>query len=309
MANIYYLQLTRECNQNCRFCSNPSNGSVISAGKAGAMIRSYAGLGASGIVFTGGEPTLHKNLPDFISYAKTLKMEPRIVTNGQRTASLEYLTELRRAGLALMHVSIHSHVAALQDHLSRTKGSMRRIHKTLKNAGRLGIEVNVNTVINRYNSGHLHLAARRLCAKYPFISHFVYNNMDPGMERVVEFPDTIPSLSGFEASLAAAMRFLDGSGRTFRVERVPLCFMAEYAHCSTETRKIVKKENRLTYFLDEKELIAQDDWGDDKGRRCRACRLDKICAGLYKKDVYYKSEELCPMFSDPDEIAAKITDQ
>ena len=306
MANIYYLQVTRECNQNCRFCSNPSNGSVIGVKKARAMIARYAGLKAAGIVFTGGEPTLHENLPDFIAYARTLGMEPRIVTNGRRTASLEYLAKLRRAGLELMHVSVHSHMPSLQDYLARTKGSLRHILKTLKNAERLGIAANVNTVINRYNSGHLHLSARYLCSRFPFIRHFVYNNMDPGMERVVEFPDTIPSLSGFEASLAAAMRFLDGSGRTFRVERVPLCFMAEYPHCSTETRKIVKGENRLTYFLDEKKLIEQEVWDYSKGRRCRFCRLRKICAGLYKMDTYYKSEELCPMFSDPDEIAAKI---
>src|SRR5680860_517488 len=179
MANIYYLQLTRECNQNCRFCSNPPNSSVISVRKARAMMRSYADRKASGIVFTGGEPTLHEKLPEFISYARTLGMEPRIVTNGRRTASSEYMAKLRRAGLELMHVSVHSHVPALQDYLARTKGSLLHIYKTLKNAGRHGVAVNINTVINRYNSGHLHLAARYLCERFPFISHFVYNNMDP----------------------------------------------------------------------------------------------------------------------------------
>ena len=309
MANIYYLQLTRECNQNCRFCSNPSNGSVISVKKARAMIRGYAARKASGVIFTGGEPTLHPNLAEFIAYARELGMEPRIVTNGRLTAKPEYLAALRRAGLAYLHVSVHSHVPALQDYLARTKGSLKGILATLRNAGRLGVTVNVNTVINRYNSGHLHLAARYLCARFPFITHFVYNNMDPGMERVVEFPDTIPSLPGFEASLAAAMRYLDASGRTFRVERVPLCFMAEYPHCSTETRKIVLKEDRLTYFLDEKELITQDDWNYSKAPRCRPCSLKKICAGLYKMDVYYKAKDLCPVFTDPAAVAARITGQ
>lgn len=306
MANLYYLQLTRECNQNCRFCSNPSNGNVIGVKQARAMIRSYAAKKAYGIIFTGGEPTMHERLPEFISYARELGLEARIVTNGSRTAVPAYLAKLKRAGLSLMNVSVHSHVPALQDYLARTKGSLKRILATLKNAGKLGVTVNVNTVINRYNSGHLHLAARYLCARFPFIPHFVYNNMDPGMERVVEFPDTIPTLSGFEASLAAAMRFLDGSGRTFRVERVPLCFMAEFPHCSTETRKIVLNEDRLTYFLDEKELIAQDDWNYAKAPRCRPCTLNKLCAGLYKKDVYYKSAELCPLFTDPAAVAARI---
>lgn len=306
MANIYYLQLTRECNQSCRFCSNPHNSNVISVKKAKAIVRSYAARKAAGIVFTGGEPTLHEDLPELIAYARGLGIESRVVTNGRRTADPAYLAKLQAAGLAFMHVSVHSHIPALQDYLARTKGSLRRILETLKNAGELGIAINVNTVINRYNSGHLHQAARYLCARFPFISHFVYNNMDPGMERVVEFPDTIPSLPAFEASLAAAMRFLDGSGRTFRVERVPLCFMAEFPHCSTETRKIVLKEDRLTYFLDEKEMIAQDKWNYGKAPRCRPCALNKICAGLYKMDVYYKSRDLCPVFLDPAAVAVKI---
>ena len=46
------------------------------------------------------------------------------------------------------------------------------------------------------------------------------------------------------------MRFLHKEGRTFRVERVPLCYMTEFAHCSTETRKIVKGEERVGDKLD-----------------------------------------------------------
>ena len=306
MANIYYLQVTRSCNQSCRFCSNPPNERVIAAARARAMLRSYARRRASGVIFTGGEPTLHPDLPGLVAYAAKLGLEARLVTNGQRTASRAYLASLKRAGLSQMHVSLHSHLPKLQDYLSRKRGSARRVRRTLEHAGALGVPVSVNMVINRYNSGHLHLAVRRLCGDFPFLRHFVFNNMDPGMERVVEFPDTIPSLRGFESSLALAMRWLDGTGRTFRVERVPLCFMAEFPHCSTETRKIVKGEDRLTYFLDEKGLISQKVWDYGKPERCAACRLSPLCAGLYKLDRYYDTGDLCPVFADPAAVARRV---
>ena len=82
--------------------------------------------------------------------------------------------------------------------------------------------------------------------------------------------------------------------------------MSEFAHCSTETRKLVKAEGRSTYFLDEKRLVEQTVWEHGKSARCGACGLAGICAGLYKMDVYYKSDELCPVFCDVDAIIKKI---
>jgi hypothetical protein len=46
----------------------------------------------------------------------------------------------------------------------------------------------------------------------------------------------------FEISLAQwslhrALKLLHQSGRTFRVEKVPLCYMGDFAWASTETRK------------------------------------------------------------------------
>jgi hypothetical protein len=52
-----------------------------------------------------------------------------------------------------------------------------------------------------------------------------------------------------------AFSFLEKKRRTFRVERLPLCFMRGYEEASTETRKIVKNEERLVYFLDFREKV------------------------------------------------------
>jgi hypothetical protein len=107
------------------------------------------------------------------------------------------------------------------------------------------------------------------------------------------------------------MRWLDESGRTFRVERVPLCYMSDYAHRSTETRKIVKGETREIFFLDEKGLSRQDRraWSYGKSERCAACPLDPLCAGLYQLGVYYSEEELCPAFVSPAAVAARVREE
>jgi len=306
MAKLYYLQLTRICNQSCRFCSNPSNNKLLELEKAKKIINYYAKNKAQGIILTGGEPTLHENIVKIIEYSKKLNLKVRLITNGSKTSNYSYFKKLVDAGLDLIHISIYSHIEKVQEYLTRTKGSLNNILKSIENARKLGIALNINTVINHYNANHLHITARYLCKKFPFISHFVYNNLDPGMDRVIEFPDTIPKLSEFEASLALTMRYLDSIGKTFRVERVPLCFMAEYFHCSTETRKIVKGEDRRILFLDKKGMIIQNKWEYKKSSKCRICSVKNICAGLYKMNEYYDEKELCPIFVNISEVINKI---
>ncbi|HBA60001.1 MAG TPA: hypothetical protein DCZ92_04110 [Elusimicrobia bacterium] len=306
MAELHYLQVTRECNQKCRFCSNPASDSTISLRAAKRLIDGYARIKAAGVIFTGGEPTLHPELDKLIAYARLRKLPARITTNGQKAAASGYLAGLKAAGLEHIHFSAYSHSAAVHDYLTRKKGSHEKLLRAIGNAGALGLRTDINMVINRLNSRHLHLAVENLSKQFPFVAHFVFNNMDPGMDRVVEDPSTIPVLSDFEASLAKAMRYLDSTGRTFRVERVPLCFMAEFPHCSTETRKIVTGEGRNTYFLDEKRMVKQKVWEHGKSDRCAVCGLSGICAGLYKMDVYYSSAELCPVFPDPEPIKRRI---
>ena len=87
-------------------------------------------------------------------------------------------------------------------------------------------------------------ARQRADRKLAFIRHFVWNNMDPDGNRAEENPDCIPLHHEFQLSLELAMEYLHSTGRSFRAERVPLCFMKRFAWSSTEARKIIKEEER-----------------------------------------------------------------
>jgi hypothetical protein len=56
--------------------------------------------------------------------------------------------------------------------------------------------------------------------------------------------------------------------------------MRGFEDCSTETRKIVKDEERIVYFLDEREKVEQRAaWFiHDKSELCKKCDLNPICA-------------------------------
>jgi MoaA/NifB/PqqE/SkfB family radical SAM enzyme len=174
MANIAYIQITRDCNQSCLFCSNPPSGRTdipFSEGKL--IIDSYIKDGCDGIILTGGEPTLHKELPEYISYCRNGGMQVKMVTNGQRLANRDYLRCLVGSGLTQVHFSIYTHKPDLQIYLTNNRRSFSNNAKALANLRDESVMTYANIVINSYNANHLSSLVRHICAKYPNIFHFV----------------------------------------------------------------------------------------------------------------------------------------
>jgi hypothetical protein len=135
----------------------------------------------------------------------------------------------------------------------------------------------------------------------------VWNNLDPSMGRAeVNQAQFTPRLADFELSLERALRHLHKGGRTFRVEKVPLCYLGGFGWASTETRKIVKGEERIVHFLDAKQTVRQTDWGHVYADGCAACTLRPICGGLFDRGAAYDPAELAPQFVDPDAIVRAI---
>lgn len=306
MVNFAYIQITRVCNQECRFCSNPPIDKIIPIKYAKSLIDTYIKNGYSGLILSGGEPTLYPHLEKLIAYATNKLFPVKLITNGQKTSDFKYLKLLVEAGLKHIILSIYSNKSDIQSFLTKNDNSLHSIIKTLENISKLNIRVDIITVINKYNASHLSEIIKWLIERYPFIHHFIWNNLDPFMNRASINKDTIPRLNSFELELYKSMLFLNNSGRTFRVERLPLCYMAEFAHCSTETRKIVKKQERTIYFLDKRGLQFQKNWRYNKTDCCHICSLNEICAGLYDGGKSYSFDEIYPLFISKEDVIKRI---
>lgn len=311
MASLAYIQVTRKCNQECRFCSNPPNRRTLSLDQGKKLIDLYIKKRFDGIIFTGGEPTISPHLADLIKYASFKKMLHRIITNGQKLADYNYLLTLKDAGLYHLHLSFYSYKEKVQAFLTKNKDSLKNIIQALKNLEKIGgITTDINITINHYNADHLLENVEWIIGNFPFVHHFVWNNLDPIMNRAKKNPDTIPRLSEFELSLYQSMEFLEKNNKTFRVERIPLCYLPGYEHVLNETRKLVKKEKRMTFFLDNRGFLFENDWSDKwgygKAECCRFCSLVSICPGLYQINKFYSPKDLHAVFVDKDEIINRI---
>lgn len=85
-APVYaFLEVTQECNLNCRHCYNTS-GTVreneLSTGELLHLLDELAKMGVFCVFFTGGEPLLRKDIAELISYASSQGLEVGVFTNG-----------------------------------------------------------------------------------------------------------------------------------------------------------------------------------------------------------------------------------
>jgi len=271
------------------------------------LVDDFVERGYFGIILTGGEPTLHPELPEITAYARDRGLHVRMITNGWRLAEEDFARRLAEAGLQHVHVSVYSLDPDVEAVLRGIPNTLERAYRAVDNANKYGITVNINCVINKLNADHLDKNIEYWIENHPHIRHFVWNNLDPSMGRAEVNQDQFtPRLSDFEVSLRRAMTLLHKSGRTFRVEKVPLCYMTEFAEASTETRKIVKGEERIVHFLDNKQTVRQTDWGHKYAEGCSACSLRMICGGLFDQGDGYDEVELSPVFVDMDEVVKKI---
>lgn len=307
MANIGYIQVVRHCNHFCGFCSNPTSPYSHDFSSMSVLVDDLVERGYFGVILTGGEPTLHPDLPRIAAYARQQGLHVRMITNGHRLAEPDFARDMAEAGLQLVHVSVYSVRPDVEARLRGMPGTLERAFRAVENAHRFGIEVNINCVINKLNADHLDESVRQWMDQHPYVRHFVWNNLDPSMGRAeVNQEQFTPRLAEFEASLHRALSLLRDSGRTYRVEKVPLCYMVEHAHASTETRKIVKLEERIVHFLDDKQTVRQTDWDHRYAPSCAVCRLRPICGGLFDRGQGYDPAELYPVFVPVEPIVESI---
>ena len=97
-GEVCSIIFTLGCNFRCPYCHNPelvySTIEPIDENKIIEFLKTRKGK-LTAVSITGGEPTLHRNLPDFIDTIKSMGFKVKLDTNGTNPGMLKYLVEKR----------------------------------------------------------------------------------------------------------------------------------------------------------------------------------------------------------------------
>ncbi len=157
--NFIWLELTSRCNLRCSHCyaesgPNPNQQDKLSTNDYFKLIDSAASLGCKKIQFIGGEPTIVRDLPELIKYAREKGFEfIEVFTNGISLPDklLTCFVE-NKVSVAL---SFYSSNSEIHDSITRSSGSQRRTVKTIQRLLGAGINVRVGIISMKENSNDI----------------------------------------------------------------------------------------------------------------------------------------------------------
>ncbi len=150
------LALTYRCNNDCAHCYNPVDRRQWDASKELAtaewkrVLDRLLDLSIPHVTFTGGEPTLRKDLVELVSYAEEIGIIAGLVTNGQLLTK-EYVKSLVDAGIDYVQITLESHLPEIHDKMVGVSGAWAQTVAGLKNFIPTDVYTITNTTLTRIN--------------------------------------------------------------------------------------------------------------------------------------------------------------
>ncbi len=148
------LELTRDCNATCPVCyadAYPGAGGYLSLEEVVAIAERLKREGLLSLTLTGGEPTLHPQLPELVASIRRLGLDATVVSNGLRLGGDPGLAgRLRRSGLSYLYLQLDTLRPEVNRRLRGDDGLPLRL-RALEHAARAGLRFGVDVTVFRDN--------------------------------------------------------------------------------------------------------------------------------------------------------------
>jgi len=147
------LELTHRCPLQCGYCSNPVEmeraGNELSTDEWKKVLTELAEIGVLQVHFSGGEPTVRKDLTELIRHATELGLYSNLITSAV-LLSRDKLAALADAGLCHIQISFQGNEPELANRIAGFKGHSKKL-EAAGWARELGLPLTVNAVMHRQN--------------------------------------------------------------------------------------------------------------------------------------------------------------
>jgi pyrroloquinoline quinone biosynthesis protein E len=151
-------ELTHRCPLQCPYCSNPvelerAAGELDTATWC-QVLEEAASLGVLQVHFSGGEPTVRKDLEALVAHAVGLGLYTNLITSGV-LIDRRRLDALVEAGLQHVQISFQDDNAAGADRIGGYQGGHARKRELAMLVRAAGLPLTINAVMHRQNLDHL----------------------------------------------------------------------------------------------------------------------------------------------------------
>lgn len=332
--NLGYL-----CNTKCRFCYYITSVEArkkdknLTTDQAKDKLRIMQKEGIKEVEFTGGEPTIRRDIFELASFAKKdLGFNNlSIISNGQILADKNFTEKLISAGIDDFLFSVHGHTAKLHDDMTRTPGSFEKLMQAIDNVSSLGARLRTNTVINGCNYKNINeIIDLLLGLKVHRINFIMFN-------PIIQAKEADENMSVKYSDAATFLKDMIDNYKDrlphFTIRYMPFCLMTGYEQYITNLHQLQYDPDEWNYYVGIKTkygslicntvtligalLMPKKLYSYKKGwqaikqegimrflalknkkrsRVCKKCCYDNVCDSLWKNYIQFAGTgELAPV--------------
>ncbi|RLJ09786.1 MAG: hypothetical protein DRP15_02435 [Candidatus Aenigmatarchaeota archaeon] len=286
-----------QCNNNCKFCSIDYSKRVFNktTEEIKEDILDAKRKGAEIVGFTGGEPTIRKDIFELVSFARKQGFRTiRIQTNGRMFANVKFTKKIIDSGANYFKFSIHGHRPEIHDYLTQVSGSFKQTIQGLKNIRAMDRTVEVNTVITKTNYKFLPQTVKFLLdlgtSRYVLIFPSILGNMYENRKELA------PRISDVVSYVCEALDIIEDYNLDKGVVMsIPPCFFDKkywkFIISDLSQFKTEVKGPEFSVNLDEKMSKEKT-----KTPQCKYCLFDLVCPGIrYEYVDIFGFDEIKPI--------------
>ncbi|MFV8753196.1 radical SAM protein [Nannocystaceae bacterium ST9] len=276
MPGLLDVILGYDCNLACDYCTiTPAmRARALAPADLIATMRRARSLDYDRIAFTGGEPTIRRDLVGLIKSARSLGyLDVKLQSNGLLLGSGN-VARLVDAGVTRFHVSIHTHRPAAYDTLVRRPDSFALMEQGLLACVGSGLPVVVDIIVKTDTHRHLPDAMAWIADHGANEVHLWYVSLTDGNR---DHPESLPAMSDAVPSMREAIAIGRSRGIEVRSLHVPRCLLGDdWPHAwDPGTQRVMVVTPEATFELRESRLA-----GQTQVPACAGCRFEAICPGV-----------------------------
>jgi radical SAM protein len=170
---LVYWEMTQACGLSCKHCRAAAmpcaNPLELTTAESKSFLEQLVEFGdpLPHLILTGGDPLRRNDIHRLIDYARALGLEVSITPSATPELTTGAITKLKEYGIQALGLSLDGSCAAKHDDIRAVPGTFNRTLEAARHAGRLGLPIQVNTLVSEETAEDLPAIYELLRTSFP----------------------------------------------------------------------------------------------------------------------------------------------
>jgi radical SAM protein len=170
---LVYWEVTQACGLACKHCRAEAIATAhpleLTTAEGQSFLRQLLAFGSPRphLILTGGDPLRRGDVYSLIDYAREIDLEVSITPSATSELTNAAISKLKEHGIQSLGLSLDGSCAARHDSIRGIPGTFDRTMRAAHQAGRIGMQIQVNTLVSRETAGDLPAIYELLRTSFP----------------------------------------------------------------------------------------------------------------------------------------------